>query len=56
MLGPSDAAAFFARGTNCSSFVQPSSSDNTTDSEYSLFGYTFIIKDKSGKVVQSSSI
>jgi hypothetical protein len=55
MLGPSDAAAFFALGTNCASFAQPSS-DNTTDSQYTLFGYTFIIKDKSGKVLQSSSI
>ena len=55
MLGPSDAAAFFALGTNCASFAQPSS-DNTTDKGFSIFGYTFIIKNKAGKVVQSSSI
>ena len=55
MLGPSDAAAFFALGTNCASFAQPSG-DNTTDKGFSIFGYTFIIKDKAGKVVQSSSI
>jgi hypothetical protein len=55
MLGPSDAATFFAAGTPCATFAQPSS-DNTSDSVFSLFGYTFIIKDKSGKVVQSSSI
>ena len=55
MLGPSDAAAFFAAGTNCASFAQPSA-DNTTDKGFTLFGYTFIIKDRAGKVVQSSSI
>jgi hypothetical protein len=55
MLGPTDAAAFFALGTNCSSFAQPSS-DSSADKGFSIFGYTFIIKDKSGKVVQSSSL
>jgi hypothetical protein len=55
MLGPSDAAAFFALGTNCATFAQPSS-DSSADKGFSIFGYTFIIKDKKGKVVQSSSL
>ena len=55
MLGPSDAAAFFALGTNCATFAQPSS-DSSADKGFSIFGYTFIIKDKTGKVVQSSSL
>jgi hypothetical protein len=55
MLGPTDAAAFFAKGTNCATFAQPSS-DSSADKGFSIFGYTFIIKDKSGKVVQSSSL
>jgi len=54
MLGPTDAAAFFALGTNCATFAQPPS--DTGDKGFSIFGYTFIIKDKSGKVVQSSSL
>ena len=56
MLGPSDAAAFFAAGTNCASFAQPSSTA-TEGSQMTLFGYTFTfaVKDSSGKVVQSSS-
>ena len=54
MLGPTDAAAFFALGTNCATFAQPSG--NLDDKGFSIFGYTFIIKDKSGKVVQSSSL
>ena len=53
MLGPTDAAAFFAKGTNCATFAQPPALD---DKGFSIFGYTFIIKDKSGKVVQSSSL
>ena len=53
MLGPTDAAAFFALGTNCATFAQPPASE---DKGFSIFGYTFIIKDKSGKVVQSSSL
>ena len=55
MLGPTDAAAFFALGTNCATFAQPSL-DTTAGKGFTLFGYTFIIKDKSGKVVQSSSL
>ena len=57
MLGPSDAAAFFAAGTNCSSFAQPSSTNTTEGSKMTLFGYTFTfnVKDSSGKVVGSSS-
>jgi hypothetical protein len=55
MLGPTDAAAFFAAGTNCASFAQPSSTNTTDGSQMTLFGYTFILKDSSGKVVQSSS-
>jgi len=56
MLGPSDAAAFFAAGTNCASFAQPSST-TTGGSQMTLFGYTFTfnVKDSSGKVVGSSS-
>jgi hypothetical protein len=54
MLGPTDAAAFFALGTNCATFAQPSG--NLDDKGFSIFGYTFIIKDKKGKVVQSSSL
>lgn len=53
MLGPTDAAAFFAKGTNCATFAQPPALE---DKGFSIFGYTFIIKDKSGKVVQSSSL
>jgi hypothetical protein len=57
MLGPSDAAAFFATGTNCASFAQPPSSTSTGGSQMTLFGYTFTfnVKDSSGNVVQSSS-
>lgn len=57
MLGPSDAAAFFAAGTNCASFAQPSSTNTTEGSKMTLFGYTFYfsVKDTSGKVVGSSS-
>lgn len=58
MLSPSDAAAFFAAGTNCSSFAMPSSSTTSASgSKMTLFGYTFTfdVKDSSGKVVQSSS-
>jgi len=57
MLGPSDAAAFFAAGTNCASFAQPSSSNTTDGTKMTLFGYTFTfnVKDSSGKVVGSSS-
>jgi len=57
MLGPSDAAAFFAAGTNCASFAQPSSTNTTEGSKMTLFGYTFTfnVKDSSGKVVGSSS-
>ena len=57
MLGPSDAAAFFAAGTNCASFAQPSSSNTTEGTKMTLFGYTFYfnVKDSSGKVVGSSS-
>jgi hypothetical protein len=54
MLGPTDAAAFFALGTNCATFAQPPG--NLDDKGFSIFGYTFIVKDKSGKVVQSSSL
>jgi hypothetical protein len=56
MLGPSDAAAFFAAGTNCASFAQPSST-TTGGSQMTLFGYTFTfnVKDSSGNVVGSSS-
>jgi hypothetical protein len=57
MLGPSDAAAFFAAGTNCASFAQPSSTNTTEGTKMTLFGYTFTfnVKDSSGKVVQSGS-
>ena len=57
MLGPSDAAAFFSAGTNCSSFAMPSSSSTASGTKMTLFGYTFTfdVKDSSGKVVQSSS-
>jgi len=56
MLGPSDAAAFFAAGTNCASFAQPSS-DNTTGKSFTMFGYTytFNVKDSSGKQVSNYS-
>ena len=56
MLGPTDAAKFFAAGTNCASFAQPAS-ETTGGSQMTLFGYTFTfnVKDSSGKVVQSGS-
>ena len=57
MLGPSDAAAFFSAGTNCASFAQPGTTDMSSGTKMTLFGYTFTfdVKDSSGKVVQSSS-
>jgi len=62
MIGPSDAAAFFSKGTNCASYASaPSSSDTTTDgtTKLTLFGYTFTfgIRDAvSGRVISESSI
>ena len=62
MIGPSDAASFFAAGTNCASYAtSPSSSETTTDgnSKLTLFGYTFTfgIRDAvSGKVISESSV
>jgi hypothetical protein len=57
MLGPSDAAAFFAKGTNCASFAQPSSSNTANSSEFTLFGYTYTfgVKDSSGKQIRNYS-
>ena len=57
MLGPSDAAAFFTKGTNCASFAQPPSSTTAKGSELTLFGYTYTfgVKDASGKQIQNYS-
>ena len=57
MLSPADAAAFYAAGTPCSSFVQGSSGGTDSASSLNIFGYkiNFGITDSSGKSVAGFS-
>jgi hypothetical protein len=57
MLGPADAAAFYAAGTPCSSFVQGSGGGTDSASSLNIFGYkiNFGITDSSGKSVAGFS-
>jgi hypothetical protein len=56
MLGPADAQAFFAAGTNCAS-SKPQSESSPSTTMMKIFGYTFQfnVLDGTGKKVRGTT-